>query len=343
MVRMPYKDSEYTSQKSTRFYVNKKKKAEGFHSSLYTHMLTEDLRLGIMPIGWQPKRFNFECELKPKSTDVEKLIREGLPTHHGVPHYFTEAICDFVEEATHIVACYGRALYEIIYVFNNKRRDKVKGFQLTNIPNHSIKSFLGFYWQYIPKEAMEYRARERRALQQDEEIEARDKRMVWLPRQCIFALDFPKQLGGTSQLRRMMCDLGWAGQETVPKFYMKDMELQKQQQGYDFSVYRDNQDIFVLKLTKQLGWTARSLSSEKLLEFYTFYRYLKFARTQAILREYIIEKLNNLLIKTGKEIGFNNRIVLKNCISSEELTAGIEKLLKGQLEFTEILNLAKLN
>lgn len=342
MSRMRYQDTEYTSQRSTRFCINSDKKNRDLQTAMYTHMFIEDLHLGIMPIGWQPKRYNFKCELKPSSDEIEKLIINGLPTYHGTPYYFTEAICDFVEEATHILSYYGRAFYEIVYVYEGAKKDKIKGFQLISISDNNIKNSLGFYWQYIPKEVMEYRLRERRIIGGSADNQE-EKRLIWLPQNSIFSLDFPRRLGGRMQLKSILSNLRWASQETVPKFYMKDMEVQKQPKGYDFTTYRDNQDIFVLKLTKRLGWPARSLSSDKLLEFYTRYRYLKFARTQAVLREYIINKLNILLCKLGKTIGFKAKIVISNCISSEQLEKSMNDLIDGKLQFSEVVKLTRIS
>jgi len=338
-----YQDTEYTSQRATRFYVNSDKKRKDIEPSMYTHMFIEDLHLGIMPIGWQPKRYSFECKLEPNSVETEKLIIDALPTHHRAPDYLTEAISDFVEEATHIVSCYGKAFYEVISVYTDAKKDKIKGFQIINISNNNIKNSFGFYWQYIPKEVRDYRARERNFIGQDAKDKQEDKKLIWLPRKSIFSLDFPRQLGGKGQLKSILSNLKWAGQETVPKFYMKDMEVQKQQEGYDFTTYRDNQDIFILKLTKHVGWPARSLSSDKLLEFYTLYRYLKFARTQAVLREYIINKLNILLCKLGKTIGFKAKIVISNCISSEQLEKSMYDLIDGKLQFSEVVKLTRIS
>ena len=342
MSRTRYQDTEYTSQRSTRFYVNSDKKGKDIESSMYTHMLIEDLHLGIMPIGWQPKRYSFQCVLEPSSDEIEKLIISGLPTHHGTPDYFTEAISDLVEEATHIISYYGRAFYEVVFTYADAKKDKIKGFQLINISNNNIKKLLGFYWQYIPKEVIEYRARERSFIEQNANDKQEDKRLIWLPRESIFSLDFPRQLGGVAQLKNTLSNLRWASQETIPKFYMKDMEVQKQQKGYDFTTYRDNQDIFILKLTKHLGWPARSLSSDKLLEFYTLYRYLKFAHTQAVLREYIINKFNVLLCKLGKTIGFKAKIVISNCVSSVQLEKSINDLIDGKLQFSEVVKLTRI-
>lgn len=343
MANTRYRDTEYTSQKSTRFYVAGDKKRKDLQPAMYTHMFIEDLHLGIMPIGWQPERYKFQCMLEPSSDEVEKLIISALPTRHGTPYYFTESICDFVEEATHIISYHGKVHYEIVCVYENDKKDKIKGFQLINISNNNIRNALGFYWQCIPKEVMEDRKRERSFISRDAKDKEEDKRLIWLPRKSIFSLDFPRQLGGKKQLKSILSGLRWASQETVPKFYMKDMEVQKQPKGYDFSTYRDNQDIFVLKLTRRIGWPARSLSSDKLLEFYTLYRYLKFAHTQAILREYIIKRFNSLLCTVGKKIGFKAKIIISNCISSEQLDRSIKDLSEGKLEFSEIVKLTRIS
>jgi len=342
MAKTRYHNDKLTSQRSIRYHINKKTKARDSYASLYPHMFIEDLRLGIMPIGWQPQRFKFTCEVEPKSSEVEKLISNGLPTRHGAPQYFTEALCDFVEETTHILSYYGKAFYEIVYIYNDDKKSKIGGFHLINIANHNIKTCYGLYWQYIPKEILKYRIKERQFMPQGEIDGNKDKRFIWLPRKYMFVLNFPKQFGGKNKLRSILSNLAWASQETIPKFSMRDLEIQKQQPGYDFSTYRDNQDIFILKLTKELGWPARSLSSDKILEFYQLYRYLKYARTQAILREYIIGSLNEILNRIGKDLGFKAKVIIKNCLSSRELEKHMKNLIDGKLQFSELVNLTKI-
>jgi hypothetical protein len=293
-------------------------------------MFIEDIHLGIMPIGWQPDRFKFNCAVEPQSSSTEEMLKMGFPTHHGDPSYLTEAICDFVEQTTHILASYGKAFYEIVYTYEDEQKTKIDGFKFTHVFNSNINDCFGFRWQYIPKDA------------QDRFVDDNNKkRFIWLPRKDMFVLRFPRQLGGVFRLKKIVDQLAWASKETIPKFSMKDMELQKQQPGYDFSLYRENQDIFVLKLTKYLGWPARSLSSGKLLEFYQLYRYLYFERAKAILREYIIKELNRALIRVGNKVGFSAKIVLNNCYSAKDIEGYINQLIAGELQFSETLKITK--
>jgi len=294
-------------------------------------MLIEDMHLGIMPIGWQPDRFKFECKIDPESAAVEELLKMGFPTHHGEPRYLTEAICDFVEQTTHILASCGKAFYEIVYTYSDEQKTKIDGFRFIHVINSNIHNYIGFCWQYVPRDVRD----------RFTEGEEDKKRFIWLPRKDMFVLSFPRQLGGAHSLKRTIDQLAWMSKETIPKFSMKDMEFQKQQPGYDFSLYRESQDIFVLKRTKNLGWPARSLSSEKLLEFYQLYRYMCFERAKAILREHIIKELNKALIRVGKKVGFSAKIVLNNCYSAKDIEGYINKLIEGKLQFSETLKITK--
>lgn len=319
------------SQKSRHYYNPHDSGPDTKYTSMYSHMLIEDIHLGIMPIGWQPDRFKFECRVEPTSPSVEELLKAGFPTHHGDPRYVTEAICDFVDQTTHILICYGKAFYEIVYTYSDEDKTKIDGFRFNHVYNSNIHSWFGLYWQCIPKAARD------RLVDDDED----KKRFIWLPPKHMFVLSFPRQLGGAHRLRKTIDQLAWVSKETIPKFSMKDMELQKQQPGYEFSLYRENQDIFVMKLTKGLGWPARSLSSEKLLEFYQLYRYLRFERAKAILREHIINELNRTLIQVGKKVGFSAKIILDNCYTAKDVEGFISQLIEGKLQFSEILNVTK--
>jgi len=324
-------DDKPSSQRSRHYYNTRDSGPDTKYTAMYSHMLIEDMHLGIMPIGWQPDRFKFECRVEPTSPSVEELLKAGFPTHNGDPRYVTEAICDFVDQATHILTSYGKAFYEIVYTYLDEDKTKINGFKFNHIYNSNIYSWFGLCWQYIPKAA-------RDQFVDDGEDK---KRFIWLPPNDMFVLSFPRQLGGVRGLRKTIDQLAWVSKETIPKFSMKDMELQKQQPGYEFSLYRENQDIFVMKLTKDLGWPGRSLSSEKLLEFYQLYRYLRFERAKAILREHIINELNRALIHVGKKVGFSSRIILNNCYSVKDIEGFIFQLIEGKLQFTEILKITK--
>ncbi len=340
MAKRRNNDDMPDSQKSIRYYVEKNKPDE-ISTSLYSHMLTEDLHLGIMPIGWCPDRYKFKCKIEPESSAVEGMLCTSFPTHHGQPYYLTEAISDFVEECTHILTYFGKVFYEVVYVYTDEKKTKIDGFRLVQVSNSNIHSVLGFYWQFLPQKFINDELKYKKFALHDEE-NRKIKKFICLPRGDMFVLKYPRRLGGEKYLKKIISQLNWASKETIPKFYLKDLEAQKQHLGYDFSLYREQLEVFVLKITKKLGWPARSLSSDRLLEFYQLYRYLKFQHTKATMREYIIKKLNHKLIQIGKRADFQAQISIDNCPSARELEGHIQNLLAGKLQFSEIIKLTNL-
>ena len=328
MYRKNLYNEKPNTRKSIRYYVPDKTPKRDLHTSLYAHMFIEDLHLGIMPIGGRSENPNFAVKIDPPSKEVEELIRLGLHTHHGEPKNITEAICDFIDEAAHILAYYGKAYYEIIYFYADKSKNRIESFIIERIPNDNIKDTFGFYWQFIPKKFLEDR-------------EENLKRFIYLPKQNILVLSIPKVLGGIRKFRKLLSELQWLSTSTIPEFGMKDMSVHQQTKGYDFSIYRENQETFLAKITRHLGWTARGTFSERSLEFYQIYRYLKFEKTKAILREYILRKLNESLKIIGNKIGFKAKLQLEGIPSHRDYDHYIKKLIDGSLQFSEAVKLMR--
>jgi len=327
-----FRTSPYTqkpnTRKSVRYYLTDKSSSRDLHASLYAHMFIEDLHLGAMPIGGRSENPNFAVKVESSSKEVEELIRLGLHTYHVEPHNITKAVCNFIDEAVHILAYYGKAYYEIIYFYNDKNKNKIEGFEIERIHNDNIKDTFGFYWQFLPKKILKDR-------------EQNLKRFIWLPKKEFLVLSIPKTLGGIRKFRRLLSELQWLSKCTIPEFAMKDMTVQKQTKGYDFSTYRENQERFLAKITRHLGWTARRTFTERSLEFYQIYRYLKFEKTKAILREYVLHKLNGSLKIIGDKMGFKARLKLESIPSYRDYDNYIKKLIDGSLQFSEAVKLMR--
>jgi len=276
-----------------------------FYNSLYTKMFIDDLSQNIMPM-----RANFDIRIEPSSNEVEELIKLALSNPYEEPQNIklqniTEVVCDFIKIAAHNLACYGKAYYEIVYFYTDEKKQKIDSFAFENIPNHCIKEIIGFYWQYIP--------------QKIEEQKINIKRFNWIPKNNILVLCIPKQLGGVRKFRKLVAHLQCLSKHNILK--------------------EENIEFFLAKETSQLGWTARGMFNKKVLEFYQNYRYLKFELTKAVLREYIIHRLNYILEKIGRELGFNAKIIMEGTPSSQDYKNYVDKLLEGSLQFSEVFKL----
>jgi len=322
-------DEKPNTRKSIRYYIPDKTPKRDLHTSLYTHMFIKDLHLGIMPIGGRSENPNFAVKIEPPSKEIEELIRLGLHTHHGEPRDMAEAVCDFIDEVAHILVYYSKVYYEIVYFYTDESKNKIEGFRLERISNDNIKDIFGFCWQFLPKKILKDRKQNL-------------KRFIWLPKSDLLVIVIPKALGGIRKFRELLSNLQWVSRDPIPKFVMEDMSVQQQTKGYDFSIYRENQESFLARITRDLGWPARGSFSESSLEFYQIYRYLKFEKTKAILREHILKGLNKTLESIGKKMGFKAKIKLEGIPSSQNLDDYIRQLVKGSLQFSKVMELTRL-
>ncbi|HUU89225.1 MAG TPA: hypothetical protein VMX17_15935 [Candidatus Glassbacteria bacterium] len=323
--RNPY-EGRINSRKSIWYPMHYVKSEKLSDFSGYTYMLMEDLRLGIMPIAGRTKDSNFAVKINPPSNDIEELVRIGLKVPSREPRDIAEAVCNFVEETAHIIAYYGKAYYEIVFFYTNEKKSKINGFVFENISNYSMSETMGSYRQFIPKRVIEERFSDL-------------KGHIYFDKDELFIICFPKELGGAKKIKKVISDLQWMGKYSIPGFALKNMATQQQTEGFDFKTYRENQDVFLAKITRDLGWTARGLISEKSLEFYQIYRYLKFQKTKSILRNYIIRSINNALEFVGKKMNFKAQIELEDLLSVQDYDRNIEKLVEGSLGFLEAIKL----
>jgi len=317
---------EPNTRKSVRYFLNKKNSERDLYSSLYGFMFIQDIHLNVMPIGGRSENINFAVNIDPPSKKVEDLIRLGLCTHHGELWNLKKVVCKFIDEAIHTLACYGKTYYEIIYFYTDESKNNIKSFMIERIPNNNIRDTFGFYWQYVPKNI----------IKPEEKIL---KRFIWLPKKDLLVLSIPKAIGGVKKYKKLLTELQWLSKCTIPKFVMEDMSVQQDIKGYDLSIYRENQEIFLAKITRHLGWTARGNFSKRSFEFYQIYRCLKFERTKAILREYVLSTLNESLKIIGNKMGFKARIKVEGILSHEDYDNYIKQLLDGSLQFSEAVKL----
>ncbi|MBN2016094.1 hypothetical protein JW766_04645 [Candidatus Dojkabacteria bacterium] len=313
-------DSKYNSQQAI-YYQNKK--AKDFQS--YAFMLIDDFGLGIMPIGGRTENKKFKVELTFSSKEVESLLTYGL-TDKEYPQSLCNVVCDFVERCTKLLVYYGDVYYEIVYYYPSKDKDKPNGFCLIDIPNYSLKNIFGKCFQIIPSE-----------VRTSYKIE---KRYISFPKDRIVKFPFPRLLGGKRKIVKILNELNWIGKHTTsPEFVFKEGLDSIKQTFFDYEAFRKIYDTKVAKLTRGLGWTARSMYKNRMTEYYYLYRYVKFHGTKAILREYIIDKLNEALTRIGKELNFETQIGIRGLLSPADCDNYLRKLEREEIGFNELLDI----
>lgn len=310
------------TKRSYYFYKDNKAKKINDNEYFYIRMFDQDVHTGILPIGGISKNTNFSVYLEPPSDHVSELIRIGLKTNYGEPSNLTEAICDFVDETASILVNFGKVVFEIIYFYENEKKQENKYFLLDHIYNNCLNNFFSFYWQILPKDY---------EFNHDEE----KKRFILLPRKKLVVLKIKNMSGSYKINKSFMSKLKYCGKSSFPNLVYKNLAISSY---IDISSYTKEQKRILAKVTKKIGWHLRGGYYDYTLEFYQIFRHLKFEIFRANLREYILNELNIALKKIGKDFGFNSKIIIKGIPSSFELNDHVKKLMSGNLQFSEITN-----
>lgn len=277
------------------------------HDGTNNHMLREDIRTSIMPIGGESSNFpDYSVEFTGDEDNKKNALSvlEELSEYKNYYHDDgTKLISDVISHIAGYLAWDGWTVYEILY---NSQENKLRfsGFTTENL-------FKIFRWYIqIPKSRNHG-----------------GKKINYLKVKNIWKIEMPAILGGKKGFKKIIDDLK-KFDSLVPEFYLKDIN-----QSYDHQEYRELNFIFNTKTTLKWGWSLRDLDSDYKTEFYMFYQKLTFQWALAVLREHIIEELNKLL----KRLEINSKIIVSGLPAPSEVLKFREELVKGKRTFDELL------
>lgn len=280
-------------------------------------MFVQDMYQGIMPYTrMQTDGPQFTARIEPENEHLENLIINSLD-RRGYRHQLTDTISNFIIEAAHSIFIYGLVAYEIVYETN--AYGKVNRFEFVTIYPPSVKKIFGNFFQVIPW---------RVARQLHVKTGLRK-----IPKHKILYIEFPKRLGGKKTLKKILKRLAKLSKELVPKFHMEAME-KNQNIGFDLNMYVREKYIEKGQLTKEFGWHQRKIPDNEILEYYSIHRRLKFALSQAVVREHIVSKINELL--KGPLFNTDGKIIMEKILTSDQIMSELELLQKGPIEFTTL-------
>ncbi|GAB1360685.1 hypothetical protein MASR1M31_25080 [Porphyromonadaceae bacterium] len=283
---------------------------------LYTHILWDDVNTMIIPYSISSRdKTDYSVRLSPDSDVLQRIVMHTfLGAAQGQHYDFEDVVTDFIRDTASRLFYKGQIYFEIL-----DSLDQVDGLAikvLDRIRGKTVAIGMNVI-QIIP-------AQDRRKL---------GRNFVWIPRTKVWRLKFPGSLGGNRQLKRVQSACKKAS-EHVPKDlrnkdeWPQDTDIPLRVNQFDLS------RIDVLSMaTQSWGWNARGLWKEKMLEYYYILRELRFARTLAILREYILLEMNNYL----KNHDVSTAIEISGLLSSSSLEERMELFRIGKLSFKEII------
>lgn len=310
----PYHPQRETNRISVAAHVG------GYRRRLYPHeseirMFVEDMHSGIMPFTRLHRgQSQFDVHLDPNRDGLEALIAEAL---HGDRYDLTDTLCDFIREAAQSLFFYGRIAYEIVYECDVDGR--VLKFSFASINPLSITRIFDRYLQLIPWWVA------RRS-----HVKAGIRR---IPKDKMLYIELPQELGGRKGIEKILKRLSALGKELIPDFHMSAMK-ENRNIGFDLNKYTKEKYLEKARITRHLGWNQRKIPDNEILEYYSLYRRLKFALSQAIVREQLLEAINQAI--NGPLLNLGTKILMEGIPNSKQIAAEFQVLKAGNLEFQEL-------
>jgi hypothetical protein len=293
--------------------------------SLYGNMFIQDVRLYVMPIGGESRaRPDFSIELIPDNPTARSIITYAFAHRDHYQRDMTEAVSGFIEETAYSLAYKGILYYEIArgdqLIEENGETENIDDLTLSgevfkplHIPGRVMR--LGnYYLQIIPRA----------------EWTRTGKKIVVIPASDVWSLQVPSELGGPRRHRILLKTLARAS-NPLPDFVSDVMKRLSEIRDFSLGSFHKQQKLVVTSESAIWGWPVRQLLMEDTLEYFRCYRHLRFALSMAILREYILASMNDLL----QRLGFTFQLVLKGLPIQSEIKSYIVKMEKGEMTFDD--------
>jgi len=285
-------------------------------SGLYSYIFIEDVRTSIMPYHTHSSSGNksFEVNISNPSLEIEVKALFHMSYGHD-PFYqpLSEVVFSFVREIASFLLIKGGKIYFEIVEATLDDNEVSKPVNVLNPIHGRVIRFGKKYYQMIPNEVKEVK-----------------ERYIPVPQSKIWALEISPKLGEVKDiiaLSKIMGELGKAsllGSEIVTNH--KDFL------GFDVINFHSSIDAAVLRVTQKWGWDMRmGISNQHALEYYLFYRMLRFGYSMAILRSDILFKMNNLLSRLGYDVVLSFSGIPK----PEEYLDAIKKMEQRELSFKD--------
>lgn len=287
---------------------------EEWQNHLSVDMFTQDVSLGIMPIGGQSDRVpNFAVEIQANSENETRAIGMlqalGAVGTHTYWRGHEELLSDKVEMIARGLARDGRVICEITRDKENRAVGLFSGFT-----SRWLFHAFGWYLQIVPKT----------------ERNPGEKPYVSIPEKHIWDITMPRELGGYRGYRAMLRGLG-KSQIPGPPFLTSDLLQQKLPAYFNPQHYARDTELFAAKLTALWGWHQRDYSSRHFTEHYWMYRCLTLKWAQACLREHIVEELNRLF----QRLHIKTKIVMKGLPTPQKVLEVRQQMCEGKVSFSD--------
>lgn len=287
---------------------------DDFGADLY--MYIADMTQSILPSRSLTTSYKFNTA--PLDDNLNNLLANAL-SDTNFRESLTTTCSKFITEAAQSLFYSGKAVYEVVLVKNDQ--NEITRLEIQQVYAPSVKKILGTYWQIIPWKSAKF---------------ARIKAGIrHVPKNNILYIEFPKKLGGLRAYKKVVKELVFMSKVIMPDFQIEAMKNQINT-GFNFNEYIWQRYLFKGKISRAYGWNQRKSPDNDMLEYYSVYRHLKFAKSQVVIREHILARLNAKL--KSEPLNFSSIIECENVLQEAQVDEEFSVLKAGNTEFGELWN-----
>lgn len=279
---------------------------------LFSHMLREDIALGIMPIGGRTSRhpdFNVQLEGLIEENNSARALITSLSKRDN--RNLNSSYSNAIEEIVKTLTWEATSLYEISNLDNVRTLHHVASRSTFRLPLFTV--------QIVPKEEQEYWS----------------KNFLLCSNKHIWRISMPNCLGGPRGYKKMISQLVKVPPGSMPDFVTLDLRESHFNNTFDFASYSNKQMLYINKITSTWNWNRRDVSDDFHCEYYRAYKRAMFKYSQALLREHVTLELNKLLAR----LNIRSTISINGLTSSTEILDAVDKLFIGEIKFSEIYDI----
>ncbi|MBY5761528.1 hypothetical protein [Rhizobium leguminosarum] len=261
---------------------------------------------------------------KPELAD--RLLANVAPRHHYRKRQ--RQITELVEEVANAFLTYGRAFFWMEHDEQNATTT------LVNVSRDDIYSILGQAFQFCPPGSeldTSYR----------ETATSREIRVI--DRRRLLHLEMPPRLRRALTIQnRILSSLNRYDMSVPLAFQPKAThESPNPTTSFDYSRWREAQDLAFYRATRGTGWNGRMYDSEKRSDFFDCFRLIRFRRMQLTVRDEILGQLSKEFSRVGRNYDASFQVTisataeLQSIAQLDELEA---RLTREEVGFTEIID-----
>ncbi|MGP8024538.1 MAG: hypothetical protein ACLQG5_03830 [Methanobacterium sp.] len=311
-----------SSQKSVEYFADYHGEGDPVFESIinyyllgYPSVLIEDVGAFIIPSSRSP--WNLNAVLEPQDQKIEDLISKAIfVDRFGQLKYYrtslSDSLSDFIQDCAKIIMAFGEAIYEIVY-YSHPESEEIIEFKLVNIPSKTVEWKENKLMQYIPKKAAQ---------------EFNKHQYLELSPENIVFFKPPKYI----HWQKMMNRLDALNKSPIPTFiYQNGSNV-----PYDKHLHKYTQQLAIADTTKVIGWNANFSFQEYIIEFYNLHRFLLFKKFLIILRNDILNKLNECISRVGNKIEFTTKLKIEGLPTLKDVEIMEKQLKEGTINFKKI-------